>query len=585
MKHYLPFAILAIMAALSGAAERTWKSSCGRYSIEADLLAVKDGSVRLRKGDGQAITLPLERLSAGDGRYVNSRIQRDTKCETRIWTSRDGRYKTEAKLISLEAGTLWLRKPDGEVVLAPLKDVCDEDRLYVERLTTGSQPAEGSSLQTAGLANSAASRQQEVPLDTGAARGAVLELKRFEPLEGAGGHSGPPADAAFRSSAPQHFYVQVGHERTSSMLSSYRKAVHKEPEFESEHPVRGVAKLGTGQFGFVLDAAEPDAKGYGRLYFDINRNGDLTDDGVIEAVQDGTRSSSTYAQHRFPRVDLTIPVGQQQMDYAFLFSVYWRKSSSYEYVSASLNAAAYRVGDVMLEGKPRRIVLLDLNSNGRFDDVVEVSESRGSDGQIRTSYGDLLLVDADPGAAGGYDVTQTVDRQHLSSLCTIDGLFYDVDLPPTGERITLTPSPRPVGYVTTPNQGFGALIRNDEAVLKITGGPDEPIPLPAGRWKLLSYTIQHAEHSSVSARATNNCPQVTVRAHETVPMPFGPPYKPVVKSHKQGKDKASLSLSIVGCAGEICTDHRVAGKRPPGPKFAILTADGEVVEKHLFKYG
>ena len=68
-------------------------------------------------------------------------------------------------------------------------------------------------------------------------------------------------------------------------------------------------------------------------------------------------------------------------------------------------------------------------------------------------------------------------------------------------------------------------------------------------------------------------------------MPFGPPYKPVVNFHKQGSDKAALSSRSWAAPARICTDLRVDGKRPPGPKFAILTADGQVVEKHLFKYG
>ena len=94
--------------------------------------------------------------------------------------------------------------------------------------------------------------------------------------------------------------MQVGHDRTNCDASSYRKAVHKEPpEFESEHPVRGVAKLGTGQFGFVLDAAEPDAKGYARLYFDINRNGDLTDDDVIDACKMGPAPPRSMPRNGF----------------------------------------------------------------------------------------------------------------------------------------------------------------------------------------------------------------------------------------------------------------------------------------------
>ena len=49
---------------------RTWKSSGGGYSIEAEFVNVKDGTVSLRKANGDVIEVPLARLSAEDQGYV-----------------------------------------------------------------------------------------------------------------------------------------------------------------------------------------------------------------------------------------------------------------------------------------------------------------------------------------------------------------------------------------------------------------------------------------------------------------------------------------------------------------------------------
>jgi hypothetical protein len=49
---------------------RTWKSSDGVYSVDAELVEAKDGKVSLRKRNGVVIEVPLARLSAEDQAYV-----------------------------------------------------------------------------------------------------------------------------------------------------------------------------------------------------------------------------------------------------------------------------------------------------------------------------------------------------------------------------------------------------------------------------------------------------------------------------------------------------------------------------------
>ncbi len=50
---------------------RQWTSRNGGFSAEAELLDVKDGKVILKKTDGSTLTVPLNKLSLGDVRYVN----------------------------------------------------------------------------------------------------------------------------------------------------------------------------------------------------------------------------------------------------------------------------------------------------------------------------------------------------------------------------------------------------------------------------------------------------------------------------------------------------------------------------------
>ena len=58
---------------------------------------------------------------------------------------------------------------------------------------------------------------------------------------------------------------------------------------------------------------------YNRLYFDLNHNGDLTDDKPIEAetTPGGVVMPADYSPLQFPCVDLTIDVDGTKLDYVF----------------------------------------------------------------------------------------------------------------------------------------------------------------------------------------------------------------------------------------------------------------------------
>ncbi len=68
----LTFAVVAASAQYADAQVRTWTSPDGRYTVQAELVEVVDGSVRLRKSDGQETTVALEELSEADHRFVAS---------------------------------------------------------------------------------------------------------------------------------------------------------------------------------------------------------------------------------------------------------------------------------------------------------------------------------------------------------------------------------------------------------------------------------------------------------------------------------------------------------------------------------
>lgn len=49
---------------------RQWTDDTGQFSVTAILIDVADGQVILQKEDGQRVTVPLDRLSAGDRQHI-----------------------------------------------------------------------------------------------------------------------------------------------------------------------------------------------------------------------------------------------------------------------------------------------------------------------------------------------------------------------------------------------------------------------------------------------------------------------------------------------------------------------------------
>jgi hypothetical protein len=68
----LTLPILLMYVAAATAQQRTWTDSTGKFSVEAELVEVKDGKAVLKKTSGKLTTVPVARLSETDQRYLQS---------------------------------------------------------------------------------------------------------------------------------------------------------------------------------------------------------------------------------------------------------------------------------------------------------------------------------------------------------------------------------------------------------------------------------------------------------------------------------------------------------------------------------
>jgi hypothetical protein len=57
------------------AAFRTWTDNTGSFKVSAEFVSFGNGKVKLRKQDGNEVTVPLERLSTADVEFVRERCR------------------------------------------------------------------------------------------------------------------------------------------------------------------------------------------------------------------------------------------------------------------------------------------------------------------------------------------------------------------------------------------------------------------------------------------------------------------------------------------------------------------------------
>jgi hypothetical protein len=540
-----PLIFVALLAAVAGGAERSWTSSNGKYTIKAELVDVEDDKVRLQKSDGTEITVSLDQLSEADQRYIKLRSRRKstTKTEREPKADEDSPAESDDKPETTKSESSRRRgkaKQDDEVALA------GEAQSVTMKLTR-------------------------------------LELPRMP-------SRGDAISMFYRATRPQIFYLPIGRDGGAT-AAEFSRIIEKEPKYASPNPCRGTAHLGSQSYGFALDCSKGSA-GYGRLYFDLNGNGDLTDDRYVDGESTSGDQAGNAIMYRFPRIDLTVDADGTKVDYSFLFTAIYQKSRNNEHVSASLYAAAYREADLRGVGKKKHhLVLVDYNSNGRFDDEFKVND-RGS-GSVFPLPGDMLLVDPSPTATLDMDLTSGDNRYLVSKLVNLGGKFFELKVSPSGDKVELNPASVDIGYVSSQHPGFRAILHGDQGFLKIGGERTKGIPLPVGEWKLLSYTVDFGGSpmkgrggaTRVAARATSDCKSLEIVKEKTVDLPFGPPFRPQVRVTGRRGEEAQLGLSILGAGGEICTNLVVNGNRPESPEFVITTPKGEVVERGKFKYG
>jgi hypothetical protein len=408
----------------------------------------------------------------------------------------------------------------------------------------------------------------------------------------------------------------------------FHAVVRKEPkEYQAEYPLRAVATFSGKKHAFVLDKQSKKSPGYDRLYFDRSGNGDLTHDAPIDVPKDaktwesvplGKRLVSSY---QFPRVDFKIHAEGTEWDYSVIAGSQTITHDKNLSVRAWLIPAAYRQGEIMLQGSKHKIILVDFRTSGRFDVPVSfASDGKGVE-DFLGQYGTEILFDPDTHKHLG-NLRISEHRQFLAKMNALGGRFYKIKVTPGGDELTYTPVVVPLGKITMPQPPGNVWLIGDQGFLALDLRDETPVEIPAGKWHLTYCTlgqdekngqvteekqmnnkspsdkvVQHAAKDTavrkdagsespviryMSASCGNACEPITIIAGQTTMLKIGPPYTPILTVKTQGK-VATLGLEIRGVGQE--TIYFLSGLPPPKPSFTITDPQGKVVEQGNFEYG
>jgi hypothetical protein len=403
----------------------------------------------------------------------------------------------------------------------------------------------------------------------------------------------------------------------------------REPKAISRHPLYGECSDSPagGVFIFRLDESRGEGTGYDRLLVDINRNGELTDDAVVQrAVIPSNRRESYPNQLLFGPI-LASPnkliAGESMVYFAQVYMFRYPSLSSGRIDQSTpsgqlmLRTGWYLDTTVRLNGVNHKVGVLDGNGNLRLGDEsrVQTVANRAE----KTWYfrpGDCWLIDADGSGRFEHNVFRSEERP-FGPILYLGSKAYKVALTPDGKALRVEPWPEPLAVLALQprgdqvhditlawerSRGLWQLIRPT-----VAGGK---VMAPPGNYRLYACNLlgkgPPGAHVMVSGTQRNLQPPVSVAVGKANTLVCGAPLEIKVTVAKAAAAPRGLSFwnsgnaaavgdavvdinaSVAGAGGEVYSTF-LAGdgfrSKPPKPTFSVVQAGGKTVATGNLEYG
>ena len=349
------------------------------------------------------------------------------------------------------------------------------------------------------------------------------------------------------------------------MTDTTEVAFKREPDFQGHNVVRSILAGEKGESTALYFAYDLDAH---RLYVDLNRNLDLTDDpkGVFDPAN-GFKPGQD-------KIEITVP--QQSGNVTYFFSIFCSKDKR-GLPSSQIGFCSGWTGKIILAGKTYLVVIVDkpdgtLGTTGRFF----LSEwTEGMDVKNLSDYSRDYPRDLFKGIP-----------HHLF----LDGKYYELGYEYTsGEAekadlmFTVKPTEVPLGTLAFEGENLRQVVLRDKLngpVCVVLDRPGPTVQVPVGNYETASVILASDEQDRYLLKGELKR-KFFVTTGQSTPLRVGAPLKAVL-SAKDEWFQLVFQQSYLGIGDE---KYALIGKnKPEGPPF-VISKKGQTVANCKFCYG
>ena len=294
------------------------------------------------------------------------------------------------------------------------------------------------------------------------------------------------------------------------------------------------------------------------LYIDSDGNGRLDDEQAY------TCSSSEEYENVFSQVGVRFEVEDGPVTYHINFRFYsYNERSTYLYAYSG----CWYEGKVVINGEDTRIILVDYNCNGTFDDKSDSFASDrmviGPDNHSETKY------------TGNYfEYKDSLWKPVVSK----DGAFVEVT---SASDVPYAKVSMPKAITKFRAAGVNGMF--DRTV------KDGVVELPVGKYQIYSWSMSKTDDNGDDWRMDgrlsggNKKARFEVVQNESVDLDIGEPIYSQLDARKQG-ESLDFNQELTGRFGESISLYK-SNKRSPAPKIHIRDKTGEYNRTFALSYG
>jgi len=332
----------------------------------------------------------------------------------------------------------------------------------------------------------------------------------------------------------------------------------KEPDFGQRHIVRGLLLTGTEEkyhIGFAWDKTE------GKLYIDLNRNRDLTDDpnGIFESVTPDMR----YTYTCFEDIHLPIQFDSTHLEFVIQMSIY---DFGYGRPHCQVQVLSGFQAEIELYGKKWLLKVAD-----------------NMDGKIMRSDR-IVLIPVEANMSLGYEQLSS----SIPETVFFDGRNYNISFEfQPGEtapllQVNFLETESPMGELLLEGKFIKRLVLEVGTSLVLLDSPETNVSIPAGNYHWRNIFLDGGEAGLFKVnRYARKADEISVSEGQSATLKIGGPLHNSVEVQRMG-NVLTLKYKLVGVDG--CSYESLRGRGDSAPTFAVYKKGNEIFSGK-FEYG